>query len=222
MSQKTQPNEGQAVGTAVSNFETFFKKNQKLITNSILAILIIIAAIFAINKWYLTPLKEEAKTQMFAAEQSFRADNFEVALNGDGNVMGFAQIIKEYGSKAGKAVYLYAGISELNLGNNEQAIAYLKKYNSKDEILKGRALCCIGDAYANMNDLSKALEMYKKAAALSNNLYTATYLFKGAVIAEEMGKTDEALKLYEEIRVKYPQTFEGSEVSKYISRIKNK
>lgn len=221
MSQKNQPNEGQAVGTAVSSFEAFFKNNQKLITNSILVVLIIIAAIFAINKWYLTPLKEEAKAQMFVAEQSFRADFFELALNGDGNAMGFAQIIKEYGKKAGAAVYFYAGVCELQLGNNEAAISYLKKYNGKDDILKGRALCCIGDAHANMGELSQAINMYKKAAAVASNYYTATYLFKAAIIAEEMGNSADALKLYEELKVKYPQTIEGAQADKYISRIKN-
>ncbi|MDD2594694.1 MAG: tetratricopeptide repeat protein [Bacteroidales bacterium] len=221
MSKKTQTQEGQAVGTAVSSFESFLKSNQKLLTTIILAILIIIFAIFAINKWYLSPLKEEAKAQMFPAEQFFRADSFETALNGDGNIMGFTQIIDQYGNKAGKAVYLYAGICELQLGNNEKAVSYLTKYKGSDEILKGRALSCIGDAYSNLGENAKALNYYTKAAKVADNMYAAQYLFKAGIISEEIGNKDQALKFYEEISVKYPQTFEGYQVNKYISRIKN-
>ena len=50
---------------------------------------------------------------MFKAEQKFAQGNFELALNGDDNTMGFEEIIDTYGSKAGEAVYLYAGASAL-------------------------------------------------------------------------------------------------------------
>jgi len=37
---------------------------------------------------------------------------------------------------------------------------------------------------------------------------------------EELGDKENAIKAYEEIKVKYPQTVEGYEIDKYISRIK--
>ena len=36
---------------------------------------------------------------------------------------------------------------------------------------------------------------------------------------EELGEKDNAIKTYQEIKDKYPQTVEGYEIDKYISRI---
>ena len=62
---------------------------------------------------------------------------------------------------------------------------------------------------------------YKKAAALGENELTPGYLLKAALVCEETGDNASALKLYKEIESKYPQTVEGYDVQKYISRIEN-
>lgn len=209
------------VATTVSGVEEFFNKNQKWIEWALIAVLVVIFGIFAINRWVVAPARAEAQGQLFKAEQLFRANNFETALNGDGNVLGFNDIISTYGKKAGKGVYLYAGLCNLHLGNNEAAIENLKKYSTKDKIMQGRALCATGDAYANLKDYSTALSYYKKAAAVEDNPYVAGYLFKAALVLEETGDKDGALKLYKQIEDKYPQTLEGYDIQKYISRIEN-
>ena len=209
------------VATTVSGVEEFFKKNQKWIEWAVLALLIVILAIFAINRWVIAPAKAEAQAQMFPAEQLFRAGNFEAALNGDGNTLGFNDIISNYGKRAGKAVYLYAGLSNLQLGNNQEALDRLKKYSVKDKIMQGRAYSAIGDAYSNLKDYTNALAWYKKAAALEDNEFRPAYLLKAALVSEETGDLAGALSLYQEIKTKYPQTVEGYDVQKYISRIEN-
>ena len=209
------------VATTVSGVEDFFKKNQKWIEWALIAVLVIIFGIFAINRWVVAPAKAEAQGQMFKAEQSFRAGDFETALNGDGNVLGFTDIISSYGKKAGKSVYLYAGLCNLQLGNNEEALSLLGKYKTGDKIMQGRAWCAMGDAYSNLKDYRNALSFYKKAAELEDNALAANYLLKAALVSEELGDTAGALKLYKEIETKYPQTLEGYDIQKYISRIEN-
>ena len=209
------------VATTVSGVEEFFKKNQKWIEWALLALVVVILGIFAINRWVITPAKAEAQAQLFPAEQLFRDGNFEAALNGDGNNLGLTDIIANYGKKAGKAVYLYAGLCNLQLGNNEEAIANLSKYKVKDKIMQGRAYCAIGDAYSNLKDYANALSFYRKAAALGENELTPGYLLKAALVSEETGDKAGALKLYKEIETKYPQTIEGYDIQKYISRIEN-
>lgn len=222
MAKNNQPTvqEEPQVATAVSKIESFFKNNQKTIEWVLIAIAVIVCAILAVNKWYITPAKQEAQAQMFPAEQKFAAGEFETALNGDGNILGFAQIAQQYGSKAGKSVWLYAGICNLQLGNNAEAIEFLKKYKTSDKIMAGRALCATGDAYANLGDNAQAFAYFKKAAAVDDNAYAAGYIFKAALMAEEMGNTKEALDLYQQIKDKYPQTLEGYDIDKYISRLK--
>lgn len=209
------------VATTVSGVEEFFKKNQKWMEWVLIALIVIILGILAYNRWVVAPAKAEAQGQLFHAEQQFRNGNFEAALNGDGNNLGFTDIISNYGKRAGKSVTLYAGLCNLHLGNYEEAISLLKKYSVKDKIMQGRAYCGIGDAYANLKDYANALSWYRKAAALEENELTPGYLLKAALVCEETGDNAAALKLYKEIETKYPQTMEGYDIQKYISRIEN-
>ena len=112
---------------SVSKIEKFFNDNQKIIYGVLCAIIVIGLAVLAYQKFYLQPKKAEALAQMYPAEASFRSGEYDLALNGDGNVAGFAQIINDYGKKAGVAVYLYAGVCELEAGNWQAALDYLKK-----------------------------------------------------------------------------------------------
>ena len=136
-------------------------------------------------------------------------------------MLGFSQIIDEYGAKAGKAVYLYAGICELQLGNYNEAIGYLTSYKGKDQILLARANACIGDAYTGLNDYTRAAEYFMKAAKISDNMFSATYLLKAGMTYEELGQYGQALAAYKEIKDRYPQSMEGYDIDKYISRIEN-
>lgn len=204
---------------ALSKSEEFFSKYKNLLFYGIIGIIIIFGIGFAYQKFIKEPKMEEAMGQMFLAEQSFRNDAFEIALNGDGNVLGFTQILDEYGAHAGKAIHFYIGVCHLQLGENQAAIDALSKYSGKDFIIKARAYCCMGDAYANLGDLKKAEEYYMKAASFHDNVMAANYLKKAAIICEERGAFDRAIKLYQDIKDKYPQTFEAYEADKYIARL---
>ncbi|HIZ86250.1 MAG TPA: tetratricopeptide repeat protein [Candidatus Coprenecus stercoravium] len=210
------------VGEAVSQTEEFFKKNGKTLSYTGVGLILVAAIIILIIQFYSKPLKAEAVDQTYTAEQYFRAEDYDKALNGDGNALGFAQIIDEYGAKAGKAVYFYAGVCELQLGNAAEAISYLEKYKGKEPVIKARALACTGDAYSMLEDYGQALSYYLKAAEVEENVFAASYLLKAGIICEETGRLDEALDCYRTIKDKYPQSFEGYEIDKYISRIEVK
>jgi len=205
----------------VSSVEKFFNENKKLIWGILIGLIVIGLIILAYQKFYLQPKKAEAQAQMFPAEASFRAQEYELALKGDGNVLGFEDIIAEYGNKAGKDVYLYSGICNLNLGNYEEALNNLKKYSGKEPILAARALGCQGDAYAGLERYNEALASYDKAAAKADNMFAASYLLKAGVVCEEMGNAEKALGYYKKIKDQYPQSMEGYDIDKYISRIEN-
>lgn len=210
----------ETVGEALNQTEHFIERNKKIIIYSLVAIVAITSIGFAYQHLYRKPRINEALSQTFVAEQYFRTDSFSLALNGDGNALGFKQIIDEYGSNAGEAVYMYAGICELHLGNFNEAITLLKKYKGDDPILQARSICNIGDAYASLKQNKEAVDYYIKAAKYADNPFAATYLLKAGLMYEELGDKESAIKAYEEIKVKYPQTVEGYEIDKYISRIK--
>ena len=209
----------ESVGEAVSKTEVFFKNYGKTLAYIGGGLIVLAAVIILYIQFYANPLKQEAQGQTFTAEQYFRAEDYDKALNGDGNALGFIQIIDEYGDKAGEAIYLYAGICQLQLGNATEAISYLDKYRTDDAILTARAIACTGDAHSILNNFSEALKYYLQAANHADNVYAAAYLLKAGIICEEMGKPQEALTYYKRIKENYPSTPEGYEIDKYISRI---
>ncbi len=212
----------QNVAEAVSKTDQFFKENGKIIYGCVIAVLVIALAILAYNRFILQPKKIQAQDEMVKAEQWFENGEYELALAGDGNDLGFEDLIDQYGAKGGQAVYLYAGVAKLQLGAYDEAINYLKKYKGKDPILLGRAQCCIGDAYVGNGDYATAITWFEKAAKTTDNLFAASYLIKAGIAAEAMGDADKALAYYKDVKENYANAPEASEIDKYITRIENK
>lgn len=203
----------------VSRLETFYNGHKSLIWGVAAAVLAVVAAVLAVGQFVTKPKQQEAAAQMYPAEASFAKGEFELALNGDGNVYGFAEVIDEYKGAAPKSAKFYAGVCELRLGNYEEALAYLKGYKGKDAILSARALACQGDALTGLDRLPEAVAAYRKAAAKADNVFAAEYLLKAGVASERLGDSGTALALYKTVKDKYPQSVEGYDVDKYIARI---
>ena len=206
---------------ALGKSEEFFAKYKNQIMYGVMGLVVVVGLGFAYQKLYKEPKMEEAMGQMFLAEQAFRNDMFEIALHGDGNILGFEQILDEYGTLAGKAIHFYIGVCHLQLGEYQATIDALKKYSGKDFIIQARAFCCVGDAYANLSNLAMAEEFYMKAANHNDNVMAAVYLKKAAIICEERGAFERAKGLYQDIKDRYPQTFEAYEADKYIARLQS-
>ena len=219
MATKESKEKTEAVVEAVSKTDLFFKENKNLIIGVAVAAVLVAFGIFAFQKWYYQPKAREAQQQLYPAEMAFKAESWETALNGDGNNLGIAQVIEAYGKATPAAAWFEAGICELQLGNYESAIDYLKNYKGKDAILKARSISCMGDAYVGLEDYAKALDCFVKAAGVIDNIYAAAYLLKAGVTAEQLGKNEEALKYYKTIKEQYPQSMEGYDIDKYISRL---
>ena len=203
----------------VNKFDEFYNANKKTLWGIFCAVVVIALLVLAWQQFIVKPKAAEAAAQMYPAENTFASGEYELALNGDGNVYGFAEVIKEYGSRAPKAAPFYAGVCELQLGNYEGALSYLKKYKGKDAILAARALACQGDALVGLQEYAKAAAVYEKAAAKADNVFAAGYLLKAGIAYEELGQAAKALDLYKTIKDKYPQSVEGYDIDKYIARI---
>lgn len=203
----------------VSKTDQFFTRYKNLLWGILAAILVIGLCVLAFDKFVRQPKCAEASEQMYPAEQNFIQGNFELALNGDENVYGFSQVIDEYGKSAGTAVYFYAGVCELQLGNYENAISYLKSYKGKDTILSARVEACKGDSYVGLEKYNEALSCFQKAARIGDNVFAATYIFKAGLCQEKIGNKSAALECYELIKDKYPQSIEAYDIDKYITRV---
>jgi tetratricopeptide (TPR) repeat protein len=223
MSKKKEKSQDQfeSVENALSKTEHYIEENQKSLTIIVLAIIIIVGGYLGYKRFFETPKENEAKSQIWMAEQYFASDSFNLALNGDGNYLGFLDIIEEYSiTKSANLAYYYSGISYLHLGQFENAIEYLKQFESDDKMVAPIAYGAIGDAYLELNNLDDALVFYNKAVNTSeNNFTTPIYLLKVSFVHKQNGDYKKALETYKKIEKDFPNTAEGRQVSKYLAQV---
>ena len=214
----------ESIESTLGKTEMFIENNKKTISVIVIALVIVVLAIFGIKKYYIEPRNEEAMAQMFRAEQFFANDDYATALNGDGNNAGFMDIINNYGStKSGNLAKYYAGICYLNLGDFDNAIKYLGEYKGKDEMVKPLAMGAMGDAYLELDNPAEAAKCYEKAALNPKNTFTTPMMLMKAGYSYEMVENyQKALEMYTIIQKEYPTSNEGFNIEKNIAYVEAK
>lgn len=209
------------VENALSKTEQFIEDNKRVLTIVIVSLVIVIGGYFGYKKLYIAPMENEAKSQMFVAEQYFEKDSFKLAIKGDGNYLGFLGIIDQYGvTKAGHLAEYYAGISYLHLGQFQDAIDHLTKFNADDKMVAPISLGATGDAYLELHNNEEAVSYYKKAIkkAGENKFIAPIYLMKLGFAYELENDYQDALDTYQIIDNEYGKTNEGRNIEKFIRR----
>ena len=212
------------VSGIITKTEQYIKENKKKLTIIAGAVVVVALAIWAYVALVAQPRQVRAAEDMFAAEQWFNEGNFEQALNGNEDYLGFSDIISEYRcTKSGNLAKYYAGICQLNLGQYDEAIDLLKSYKGKDAFTGAEALMLIGDAYAEQENAAEAAKYYEKAAAKADNfIISPAALWKAGMMYISLGKSDNAVKAFQQIKDKYPESPEYHEVDKYMAYAQNK
>lgn len=210
--------------------EAFFVKYQKPILIAVAAIILIIAGIFLYKNYVSGPREAEASTAIAKGQELFASQEFDKALKGDGNYKGFIKIASDYSSTdAGNLANLYAGLCYAGLNKWQDAVKYLEAFSTSDDaMISPAAVAALGNAYAHVNQLDKAVDNLKKAASMAdkqaadgvNNSIAPTFLLQAAQILESQNKKADALKIYQEIKEKYVASPVSNEIDKYIERAK--
>jgi tetratricopeptide (TPR) repeat protein len=205
----------------LSKTEQFIEENQKSLMTIIGAIVGIVALFSVYQNFYIEPMEKEAQAEMYMAELYFQKDSFNLALNGDGQYLGFLDIADNYGStNVGQLANYYAGLSYLHTADYDNAIEYLGDFSSDDIILSSLALGCMGDAYMELGDTDAALDAYADAVNNSANDFTAPrYMMKQAMIYTTIGDNNKALDLFKAIQSDYKTSREANGIEKYIARV---
>jgi tetratricopeptide (TPR) repeat protein len=224
MANKQDNTEGKiiAVEEALGRTEQFIEKNQKMIIIVLSVIVAIVLGYFGFKQFYLKPQEAKAHSEMFYAEKYFELDSLDLALNGDGEHIGFLEVIDNYGiTKASNLAKYYTGIIYLKKGKFQEAIDYLEDFDGDDQIVGSLAIAAIGDAYMELNNPDKALESYLKAAEKNSNNFTSPQcLMKAGFVYEEKNDWANALKTYERIKKDFFKSQESREIDKYIAKAK--
>lgn len=207
----------------LSKTEQFIEENQKSLMTIIGAIVGVVALFSVYQNFYIEPMEKEAQAEMYMAELYFQKDSFNLALNGDGQYLGFLDIANDYSStNVGQLANYYAGLSYLHTADYDNAIEYLGDFSSDDIILSSLSLGCIGDAYMELGDTDAALDAYADAVNNSANDFTAPrYMMKQAMIYTSIGDNNKALDLFKAIQSDYKTSREANGIEKYIARVEN-
>lgn len=222
MSKKKETAKGiENVEQTLTKTEQFLEQNYKPLLY-VLVVAVVLVGMVWLLRMYTHKQNEEALSQMFMAEQYFGEDSLKLALYGDGNNLGFIDIAQEYKrTKSGRLANFYAGACLMHLGQYEEAVSYLNKYNLDDEVLAPQAKGLIGDARVELGNYSAGIKNYLEAAEMAeNSFHSPIYLMKAGMLYESDGSYAEALRLYEQIKKKYPESNEGRSIDKYIARVK--
>jgi tetratricopeptide (TPR) repeat protein len=202
--------------------KSFWTQYQKPVSAAVIVLLVIVGGWIGYKNFIVAPKEEAAQNAMWKAEQYFRQDSLNLALNGDKMNRGFLYIINNYGStKSGNLAKYYAGVSYLRLSNYNKTVEYLKDFSTSSKQIQMMAYGALGDAYSELNKNDDAVSYYKKAANEFTDDVTMSseYLFRAALRLETTGKTNEALDLYKELKEKYPNSERGFSADKYIYRL---
>ena len=206
----------------VMGAEMWLEKHPKTIFGIVGVLLLAVAGYFGFN-YYKSSQDAEAQKEMFQAVYYFEADSLSQALNGDGNNLGFLDIIDEYKfSDAANLAHFYAGVSFLKQGKFDAAILYLEDFSSNDLLVQARAYSLIGDANMELQKYEEAVTYYNKAANYkSNKYYSPAYLMKAALAYEKLNQKDKAIEVYSKIISDYWDSSEYQNALKFKARLEN-
>jgi tetratricopeptide (TPR) repeat protein len=209
------------VEQVLTKTEQFIENHLKTTLYVIGGIVFVILAYLGITKFYAGPRSKDAQVQIFQAQNYFSKDSFNLALNGDGNSLGFLDIIDDYGStESGKLAKYYAGICYLHLGEYDNAIDYLKKFKTDDMLLAPLTKSAIGDAYVEKGNYEKAISSYKDGLGLNSNEFTTpTISLKLALAYEAAGNVEKAISTLKEVKSKYPANGDIATIEKTLARL---
>lgn len=207
----------------VAKAKDFWTRNSKPILIVSAAIILLGGGWLVYKNFFKAPKEANANDALFRAQSYLEKDSINLALNGDGQSMGFLRIINKFGgTNAANLSHYYAGICYTKLDDNEKAISHLKDFSTSSKPVQARAYKLLAEAYAATGKNSEALSNYKKAASEfeTDKTYSSEALFDAAFFADRVMKDKkEAIELYKELKEKYPNTDKGNKAENYLAQL---
>ena len=204
------------VENVLTSSEAFIENNKKPLLIALGAVVVVVLGLI----WFLkshNEKKAEANDAIYKAQSWFERDSFQLALSGNDDFIGFEEVADKYSSTpAGNLACAYAGICYKNLGKNDDAIKYLKKFSADDNLVSPAIYGAIGDCYFESNSIKDAESYYKKAIDSKNNMIAPLYTYRLAMLYFNNGDNAKAAELMEKLKDDYPQSNEARDADKYI------
>ena len=219
--QKQQPtDEPIALDVQLNKGEAFIEKNWKVIAAVLGAVIVIVVGAY-IYKNHMADKEVQAQKAIASAQVAFAQQQYEQALQGDGNSKGFLKVIDEFsGTETANLAKLYAGLAYANTDKVDEAIKYLEDFSAQDDdMVSPAAIAALGNLYVQKGENEKGVRTLVKAAdKADNDAVSPVFLLQAGEIYESLGQNDKALDLYKRIKKQYFLSPLYQEIDKYIER----
>jgi tetratricopeptide (TPR) repeat protein len=193
-------------------------KNLRFATYGLGSLLGLLVLYFAYRQFIWAPSNEKSK------ESYFRGLNLAVKDSTDAAINELEPVVKKYDGKQGGEIAQYVLARQyMSKGDFKKAIESLEDVDVNDTYVSVYKLGLMADCNSELGKYQEALDLYLEAAEKNeNDLTTPSFLFKAALVAEEMKNFEEANELYTRIKGNYLNFSNSKSIDKYIARTKNR
>ena len=206
-------------------FSSFYQTNKKSIA---IVSAVVIAGVAGGYYWaneYIPAQESKAAKALAPMHYYFKNDSMEIVINGDKTLKlkSAKSVADEYASTSkGKEAALMVSIAYMRTKKYEEALDYLDKTEANDKILAGSILNMKAVCYSNLGETEKAASCFAKAGDIAENEFSAEYYKRAGIHYETAENYEKALKYYQIIADKYPTSGVGTDINKYVYKMKAK
>ncbi|MBS1582717.1 MAG: tetratricopeptide repeat protein [Bacteroidetes bacterium] len=207
------------IGEMYTRSEMFFEKNKKAVTIGLGAVVVIVGGLLGM-KWLSDRKAKQAQEVIWKAQYYFEIDSLDLAINGDGNYLGFQQVADQYGgSSTGNLAKFYLGVCYHQKGEYETALNYYREADLDDDILRVMATGNQGDVLVELGRPQEAVDRFMKAADMVKSDYTTPmFLMKAGIVYQQQNDWKNAAKCFGRIVSDYPGSPDLNTAKKYAAR----
>ncbi len=195
----------------------YYLDNKSTIISAGIAVIILIGGIVGYN-FYSSAQETKAQQRLSVAENYYNRAEYENALYGDEFELtyGFDQIAEEFPrTNAGNIANYYAAVSSFELGDIENALAFMNEFDVPEGILGVGPLSFHAKLYLANGNYEAAAEKFVQAANWNeNNVTTPSNLYEAAQAYYEAGNYERANELVTTVIEEYPQSSKVIEAQK--------
>lgn len=185
----------------------YVNENKTTILAILISVIVVVGAFIGYN-FYSDNQESQAQQLLAIAEGYYSEGDFDKALHGDEFELtyGFLAISNDFsGTEAGNLAIYYAAVSSYKLGNIEDALTYLSRYNAPDGILGVGPINFHAKLLLANGSAEKAAETFVQAANWEvNESTTPANLYSAADAYYQAGNYAKAQEITDQIMEEYP------------------
>ncbi len=184
----------------------FYERRKPLVYGGAVVIVVLLLLIPGYI-YYQMQRGAEAQEHLSRIVTQYEQGNYDVALDGTEDRLGLREIADQFGgTDAGNMAAFYAANALYEMGELDEALAYFEQVREASSLVGASALAGRAAIHEDRGEYAQAAELYSRAASIyDTGVSSPQHLLSAARAFEEAGDYEEALRVYEDLRERYPE-----------------